>query len=417
MDWNGLGKYLRKRDFEVIGITSTTMLIKNSLKALDVIKSISPNSFTVMGGPHPSAIGERLFDDAKDLDCVVYGEGEDTTLELVQNLSKGKSIENVQGIIYRRGGEIKKNPPRPLIPDVDTIPFPARHLLPMEKYTKPASILTSRSCPYRCIYCLKGVFGRTWRGRSYKNVVDEMEFLVDNYNFDKLAIVDDIFNYDMNRAEKICDEIIKRELEFKWHTPNGIRVDRVNKQLFKKMKKAGCVGVQFGVESGSQKILNNIKKGTTLNMIRRAVQAAKEEGLGVSGSFMIGNPGESWETVRESVEFMKELDIGANFNMTTPYPGTVLWRWIEENGRFITTDFKKFAQFEASPAFETEDFSVEDRIAAYNYAVKERNKLLLKNALSPAVVFNAIFSLRSLDDLKKKIKFLYQLISGKTTVG
>jgi hypothetical protein len=183
------------------------------------------------------------------------------------------------------------------------------------------------------------------------------------------------------------------------------------------MKKAGCVRVQFGVESGSQKILNNIKKGTTLNMIRRAVQTAKEVGLGVSGSFMIGNPGESWETVEESVKFMKELNIGANFNMTTPYPGTLLWKWIEENGRFITTDFKKFAQFEASPVFETDDFSFEDRIEAYNYAVEERNKLMLKNALSPAVVFNAILSLRSLDDLKKKVKFLYQLLSGKTTVG
>ncbi len=338
---------------EFVGIYSTTFGWPRAKRTAKDIKDVLKEAFICVGGPYPIAMQERCLEDedAEAIDAVVTGEGELTVPEMLQMLQSGRSLRGVEGVVFREKERIIKNPPRPLIEDLDSIPFPARELLgDPNKYIPPpatyrrkpvATMITSRGCKRRCIFCFQidperksGI-----RYRSVDNVLAEIETLL-RQGYKEIKFLDDTFAADYNRAMEIAEEIKRRRLKFTWFV--SACVDQVDKPLLQAFKDAGCWAILFGAESGVQKNLNTIKKGITLEQTRRAVKAAKEVGLKVSTPFIFGIPGETFEEGLKTIEFALELDPDiANFHAITPFPGTYLYNNLEKYGT-ISEDLSDF---------------------------------------------------------------------------
>jgi anaerobic magnesium-protoporphyrin IX monomethyl ester cyclase len=327
-----------------IGIYSTTFGWEKAKKTADDLKKLmGENVFICAGGPYPIAAGAScLEDDGESFDAVVTGEGEFTSLEMVERLGEGRTLEGVEGVIYREGDRIIRNSPRPLIFDLDSLPFPARELLgdsglyippPATYKRKPvAVVMTSRGCNRRCIYCFQIDKDRKSgiRYRSVENVLKEIEHvLAEGYR--EIKFIDDTLAADYDRAMTLAREIKARKLDFTWFA--SACVNQVDRPLLQAFRDAGCWAVLFGAESGVQKNLNTIRKGTTPEQIKKAVRAAKDVGLKVSTPFMFGIPGETYEEGLRTIDFAIELDPDmANFHAITPFPGTYLYDNLEKFG-------------------------------------------------------------------------------------
>lgn len=328
-----------------VGVTFTTPLFYQMVEISRIVKNYDKNIIVVGGGPHASVLPTQTIKDSK-LDIAVIGEGEYTFLDIVS----GKPLKSINGICFRRK-EIVLNPRKDLIKNLDSLPFPAWHLYEIKKYKFPrltckrnpvGQIETSRGCPFGCTYCSKSVFGRTFRAKSAERVVDEIECML-NMGFREIHIVDDVFSTDMKRAKAICDGIKRKGLEFPWNLRVGIRVDRVDTELFVKMREAGCYRASFGVESGDQNILNKINKGITLDQVRLAFRLAREVGIETLAFFMIGLPCDTEETIRKTIDFAKELEPDiVKVSITIPFPGTSLFYELEKNGFIKTKDWSKY---------------------------------------------------------------------------
>ncbi len=338
---------------EFIGIYSTTFgWVKAKQTAEDLKRTYARNAFLCAGGPYPIAVQEQCLRDAGTcLDAIVTGEGEFTTLEIVERLQAGAGLEGVLGAAYWEDGKIIKNLPRPFITDLDSLPIPARDLLgdanryipPPGTYRKKpvAVIITSRGCNRRCIYCFQMDKERKSgiRYRSVLNVLDEIELCI-RQGYKEIKFLDDTFAADYNRAMQIARAIRERGLNFTWFA--SACVNQVDKPLLKAFKDAGCWAILFGAESGVQKNLNTIRKGTTLAQITRAVRDAQEVGLQVSTPFMFGIPGETFEEGLQTIQFAVELDPDmANFHAITPFPGTELYDNLDLYGT-ISDDLTDF---------------------------------------------------------------------------
>jgi len=353
---------------DLVGITANTATIEHAWEiAARVKKAI--DTTVVLGGPHPTILPDESLS-LPQIDIVVRGEGEETVIELCRKLEEGRDIAKVKGISLKKNGKIVHTPNRPLIKDLDKLPYPAYHLFKFEKYSnaqplltgfkksaRSCFILTSRGCPYRCIYCSNAVFGRKWRARSPENVVREWGYLIENLNPGEIVVQDDVFNINKDRAVRICELLIREKLNtVPWIAVNGLRADLVDHELLEKMKEAGCYRVGFGIESGSQRILNIINKKLGLDQVRYAMKAAKEVGLETMGFFMIGNPGENEETMEATIKFALELDPDfAFFAMTTPFPGTELYELVLKKGRLLLNNWREFGTHYYKPAFELEE--------------------------------------------------------------
>lgn len=322
------------RGYDLVGITVRTAIYNETKRLIRVIRS-ETDAPIVLGGPHPSAQPQRCIIDS-DADYVVFGEGEITMLELV-NLEKPTC--KIKGLIYREGSSVKVNESRPLIEDLDKIPFPAWHLMPPNRYPivpllasaeklPIAPVITSRGCPYSCIFCAaKAIWGHKWRHRSAKNVVDEIELLIRRYGAKEIHISDDNFTLDKKHAMNVCNEILHRGLDVSWSCPNGVRIDRLDGELLQTMRKAGCHLLCFGIESGSPKTLRRIKKGIDdIDLFYKVVRKARKVGIMTMGSFIIGLPEDTPETIRKTINFAKKLDLDrAWFNILIPLPGSEIW--------------------------------------------------------------------------------------------
>ncbi|MEM3956366.1 MAG: radical SAM protein [Candidatus Bathyarchaeia archaeon] len=334
---------------EIIGITASTPMIYDAYAVAKAAKEVCPNSTVILGGPHPTFLPIETLQECPAVDIVCIGEGEETIVEVSEAIKKRMDLSNVRGIAFRKkDGEIVRTEPRPLIKDLDSIPFPAWHLLPMDKYTvlgKKAMVchvMSSRGCPFQCIFCSSSrIFGRKYRARSAKNVVDEIEFLVSEYNPKSIEFSDDEFTLNQRRVEEICEEIKKRGIDITWAC--GSRVDTISRSLLEKMKKAGCSFIYYGIESASQRILNFIKKGITIEQIRRAVMLTKDIGIKIMGSFIVGFPDETREEIKNTLAFPKKLKVDyVQFTIATPYPGTELYEMAEKDGLLLTKDWSKY---------------------------------------------------------------------------
>jgi anaerobic magnesium-protoporphyrin IX monomethyl ester cyclase len=353
---------LRKRQPDVVGLTSTTLTYKSALKIINVAKKALPNCITVIGGPHVTFWDEEALQECPSLDVVVRREGETTMLELVQRLDAAKSFHDVIGTTCRKDGKTVKNPDRPYIKDLDDLPFPAVHLFPVEHFNKYGNIIfpvmTSRGCVYWCDFCTAvRMFGRKYRMRSPKKVVDELEFLCKKYGEKQYTFYDDAFTVNQARTEEICDEILRRGLKIKWDCET--RVDMVSKDLLLKMKEAGCIAVWYGVEAGSEKVRDAMGKGISTNQTLNAFKWTKEAGLIAVASIILGFPGETKETAWESVKLLQRInpdEIG--IYIATPYPGTPMYDYVKKMGWLKVYDFDKYDT--ATPIFESPTMSMEE---------------------------------------------------------
>lgn len=338
--------HVKEFDPDFAGIYATTFGWPKAVKTANAVKQLDRKIFTCVGGPHPIAMQEQCLNDkSKSIDAVITGEAELTIVELVARLQDGKDLEGVQGVIFRQGARIIINPPRPLTDDLDALPFPARELLDdMNQYIPPpatykrkpvTTLITSRGCDRRCIFCFQidknrksGIRGI--RYRSVDNVLREIELCL-SQGYREIKFTDDTFTSDYDRAMQICREIKARQLDFTWFA--SACVNQVDKPLLQAMKDAGCWAILFGVDSGVQKTLNALRKATTLNQIRRDVRTAKGVGLKVSTPFIFGAPGETFVDGLKTIEFAIELDADlANFHALTPFPGTYLYDNLDKFG-------------------------------------------------------------------------------------
>jgi radical SAM superfamily enzyme YgiQ (UPF0313 family) len=340
--------FVEKDPPDVVGITSTTPSFSEACRVAKAVKGWNPECVVVMGGPHAS------FEDLSTLknpfvDVVVRGEGELTIRELCESLQEDESLANVSGVTYREGGVVKRNPDRPVIEDLDSL-YVSYHKLPMDRYRfegkSYATIVSSRGCPFACIFCSSSsLHGKMWRCQSAGRVVREIQFLVSEYGVRLIEFLDDLFTLDQRRVEGICNLLIKEGMDVRWFCSS--RVDTITRELMLRMRRAGCIGIYLGVESGCQRVLNILKKGTKLEQAVRVISGAREAGIETVATFILGIPGETLDDVRQTIAFARKLKPDyTQFTYCTPYPGTPLYRFAEANNLLLTRDWDHYTTME-----------------------------------------------------------------------
>lgn len=324
---------------DVLGATSVTLNFPGAAQIVCDAKMHRNSLITLMGGPHVTFSAERTLADYPGIDLIVAGEGEATIAELMAAGFDRNQWENIPGLFFRRGKQIINSGPRSLIADLDRLPMPARHLLPLSRYQAlgyPISIITSRGCPYSCIFCLgRRMVGNRVRLRNAHRVVDEIEEIL-AYGIDRINVADDLFVSSNGKVKEVCEEILCRGLRFAWSA--FARVNTVDLETLRLMKEAGCDSVSFGVESGNREMLKRIRKGITPEQVRHAVALCREAGIIAHTSFIVGLPGETQETLRETHEFAAGLGSLYGYHFLAPFPGTTVREEVQKYDLEILTD-------------------------------------------------------------------------------
>lgn len=344
---NALEHVLKKFLPQIVGVTAVTMNFDTAIGVVKDVKDICPDVLTVMGGPHVSFCAEETLKAHPELDVVVLGEGEETIVELASEADNDRNWGSINGLVYRDGLRLITTPKRDPLTDVNSLPFPSRHLIPLGRYRAlgmPVSLTTSRGCPFKCIFCVgRKMVGPKVRYRDPKIVVDELEYLV-GLDFPQINIADDLFTAKKEHCLSVCGEIIKRGIKKEW--TSFARVDTVSPRVLKKMKEAGCTTVSFGVESANPEILKTIKKGITIDQVIAAVKMCTDVEITPHISFILGLPGETPETLKETMAFgevLKQMGALYGFHLLAPFPGTEVR---EESERFeikiLTHDWRQY---------------------------------------------------------------------------
>lgn len=327
-----------------IGFTAVTTTIPLIYKLSSIIKEKAKDKIIIAGGPHVTFMPEQVLKECPAIDIIVRGEGEITFYELIQALNNKQDISQIKGISFRENNRVIHNPDRELIENIDDIPFPARHLLPLELYSpspinatgfkgkKYARVITTRGCPSRCVFCSSAHFWKIVRIRSAENVVSEIKSLIKNYGVRHIDFLDDTLTLSKERLIKICNLFLKDKIKINWSCYS--RVNTMDKKIVALMKKTGCKTIQFGVESGNQKILDKINKDINLEAVRKATRIVRKANIKLMCDFMIGLPGDTKKTVNETINFAIKLKPNiAAFCITTPFPGTTLYEEYKKAGR------------------------------------------------------------------------------------
>ncbi|MCX5694977.1 MAG: radical SAM protein [Candidatus Omnitrophica bacterium] len=349
---------------DLIGITIFSYCYGYAYNLIQKIKERSAIPI-VAGGPHISAVGKELFADTK-IDFAIKQEGEFTLLELMKELDKNNPcFDGIKGLIWRGQSEIRENPDRELIIELDKLPFPDYESFGIEGYPcyklKMLPIITSRGCPFGCNYCsVRLSMGMKFRARSAENVVEEIKQF-SSAGFNSFDINDDCFTLDQARAEKICDLIIESKLKIRFQLYNGIRVDTVSPGLLKKLRQAGCFFISYGCESGNDKVLKAIKKGITLEQVKNAVEWTNDAGIPNAVNFIIGHKNETYKDALDTIKFAGLLDTNfVNFYNLVPYPGTESFIWAKNHARFLVpvdSFLESISYRDNKPIFETDEFT------------------------------------------------------------
>jgi anaerobic magnesium-protoporphyrin IX monomethyl ester cyclase len=400
---------ISKRQPNIVGVTSSTLTYQSALKLVKIVKEACPECITIAGGPHVTFWDDKALEECPELDIVVRREGEITMLEIVQKIEEDKSYDDVLGTTVRKEGKIVKNPDRSYIEDLDGLPFPARHLWPMERLREYEDILylaTSRGCVYWCEFCTTvRMHGRKYRMRSPKNVVDELEFLHKTYGAKKFTFCDDAFTVDQPRTEALCSEILQRGLKIEWNC--GTRVDMITKELLAKMKEAGCITVWFGVESGTQQVLDAMKKGISPELTIKVLGWVRELGLKPVPNVILGFPGETKKSAWKTIKFIEKIapDEVGFYNVATPFPGTPMYDIVKEKGWLRVTDFDMYDT--THPIFETPWLSMKDlgklREGAFHHYYL-RTAFLFDKKRKFKISTALIFAANILADVKLKLR-------------
>lgn len=359
MNWESLEKAINKAAPQVIAITALTPTINQALETAKLAKKTCPDAMVIMGGYHPSFNYSEILE-KEYVDLVVMGEGEYTMLELVQTLEDEGDLKKVRGIAV----DDVVTSPRPVTADLDELPFPARHLLPMDHYKildmklHTATMISGRGCPMQCSFCASAALhGRKLRLRSPENVVDEMEFLVENHDAGMIAFMDDTFTLKPTQVEQICEEIMKRDIDVYWGCT--ARADTLSNNMLHKMSDSGCITMFLGVESADQQQLDRVNKQMTIEKIRRAFTLSRKYNIRTIASVVLGMPGDTRDSIGRTIKFVRELNPSyALFSLATPYPGTRFYKESVENNLIKVKDWSKYTLL--SPVLETVDCSIDE---------------------------------------------------------
>lgn len=352
---------------DAIGFYVITPSFKATCSLAERVKKQNPHASIVVGGPFPTAMPLECLK-SPFIDIVINGEGERTAVELFNALEHNKSLNHIKGIVFKKGQKIQFTPEREKIQNLDELPFPAYHLFPFYDYglTRPtwidakklipATMMTERGCPFECIFCFSQRTG--FRPMSPSHVIEYIQRLKDDFGVNYVEFQDDAFNLNIKRSTEICKLMIQEKLDVKWSIPNGIsRVELVTKDFLQIAKDSGCADVWFAGESGNDYIRNSIiKKRNTMQQVRDAITIAKRVGFETGAFFVLGLPDESKVQMQETIDFACSLPLDrAQFTIATPFPGTQLYKLIEnagERGRFLETDFDNFGPYEGKVFFE-----------------------------------------------------------------
>ena len=359
MSWETLETEIKRISPGLVAITALTPTIDKAMLTAELAKKTCPQATVVMGGYHPTFNYQEILE-REYVDVVVMGEGEYTLLDLVETLDEGGDLKNVQGIAYEGG----VTPPRPLIEDLDELPFPARHLLPMDHYKilnmklHTATMISGRGCPMQCSFCASAALhGHQLRMRSPENVVDEMEHLINDHDSGMIAFMDDTFTLKPSRVEDICDEIKRRDIDVYWGCT--ARADTLSEKLLRKLSDSGCITMFLGVESADQQQLDRVNKQMTIEKIRQAFKLSRENDIRTIASVVLGMPGDTKESIERTIKFVRELNPSyALFSLATPYPGTRFYQEAVQDNLIKVKDWSKYTLL--SPVLETVDCSMDE---------------------------------------------------------
>lgn len=404
INYNQLKEEIKQKNPDIVGITAMTFTLIDVIKTAKITKEINPNTKVILGGPHPTIYPEETAK-IKEIDFCIIGEGENTILKLIKNIGNLNNLKQIKGIAFQERDKIINTGQTDFIENLDNLPSPSRHLTPYKKYFWSLSPLapittmfTSRGCPYKCLFCDRPQLGKNFRARSAKSVVDEMQEC-QKMGIKEIFMYDDTFGIDRQRVLDICSKIKKRKLHIAWDIRT--RVNTVDKKVLKELKEAGCQRIHYGVEAGTQKILNVLRKGITLEMAEKAFKRTKRIGIQTAGYFMIGSPTETKEDILKTIKFMKKLNPDyVHITITNPYPATDLYRMGLEQ-KVLPYDYWK--EFAKNPTPDFEPYFWEKELS------REELFALLKKAyrsfyLRPNYIFKKIIQLKSGKELLRKAK-------------
>ncbi len=407
MPWHDIESEIRERKPDLVGITNPfSTQIENALAVAHIVKKIDPSLPTIIGGPHASTQHLPLLEEASYLDVAVIGEGELTVVDLVRAYEQGGDLSQIKGIAYRKDdGEIMVNPARDYIVNLDELPLPAYHLVDMNRYLDPQGLryrttklrpeipmITSRGCPFNCVFCsIHGHMGRRWRAHSADYVINHIAHVVRRYGVQYIHFEDDNLTLDTERFDSILDGLQERGLRFGWDASNGIRADRLNLPLLKKMKESGCTDFHIGIESGDQEVLDSIVgKRLRLENVVKTAAMCREVGIKVFGFYVIGFPGEKKENMQKTVDFAlwlkRKYDVGMSLFIATPLYGSRLYKLCQDKG-YLTAKLTPRSLAEATQTWgkgliKTEDFNPEDVKRIASQALSSYSRLNLRSHLS-----------------------------------
>lgn len=337
-------EYVAASNPKYVCISATTLTIHSAFQVAEMIKAIDPKITTVIGGPHLTAVPEETMELFPSFDIGVIGEGEETIIELIKALQENAEPPDVPGIIYRHNTHLIRTQPRPFIKNLDDIPFPAWDLLddfpkgyrppPFRFKGLPAAyIVTSRGCPYQCIFCDRSVFGNKCRTHSAEYVLNLMEYLHRQFGIKEILLEDDTFVTFRKRLIEICEGILRRGLDISWSCLG--RADAVDLEILKLMKKAGCWHISYGIETGDPKVMDFIGKKISLEKIEQAVRWTKEAGLMAKGFFILGHPIDTPESIEKTIKFALKIPLDdISVAMLTPFPGSRVYEIASQYGEF-----------------------------------------------------------------------------------
>ena len=399
---------------QIIGVTATTPTFNNAVFVIDVLRKVFPQATFICGGPHPTASPEEALNTGV-FDFLVLGEGEETFLELIAYVENKQQcqVDNILGIAFKRDSKLIITSPRSRIDNLDSLPFPARHLLPALSTYRPtpasyrrlpvAVIMTSRGCPHRCTFCDRAVFGEKFRRRSVSNVMAEVEEVIYKYGAKEIRFFDDTFTLDPAHVEGICKAMKKLRLGIPWTCLTSITALSFN--ILKMMHESGCWQILFGLESGDDYVLKHLEKGNTVKQNKEAVFLAKKAGLSIRADFLVGSPWETKESLQKTLAFAMSLPLDfAHFNKFVPYPGTDIYKDLTARGHKFVFDRAAFINNQ------TETIYVSPAFAEVEY-IKLLNRAYKAFYLRPGSLLRKLLSIRTLPEFVGHLKGFYSIFS------
>jgi radical SAM superfamily enzyme YgiQ (UPF0313 family) len=410
---DGLRRKVKAADPDVVGISVMTMTLMDALATAKTVKSASRTIKVVFGGPHVHLFPAETIAFG-EVDYLVMGEGEKSFAELVSRMEDQSAIQDIPGLVFKDKNEIIQTGQPDLIEDLDSLPFPARHLSPYRKYNSllaarepVTTMFTSRGCPFKCTFCDRPHLGKKFRARSPENVVNEIEHCI-NMGIHDFMIYDDTFTVIHQRVMEICEMIINRKLDISFDI--RARVDTVNETMLDRLAGAGCRGIHYGIEAGTEKVLNVLNKGIDLDTAARVFKATKRRNIPVLAYFMIGSPTETVEDIKKTFSLMKKLDPDyVHLTMLTPFPGTEIYKAALQQGIVPHDVWKEYAAdpvTDFQPPFWNEYFSLEELQDLTKQGYREFY-------LRPRHIAKQLAKMRSFSEFRRKARAGMNIIKSK----